>query len=53
MFSHNIAVTMVCPGPVFSDIRKFSYTEKIGKVRNRECTQFCRDFLTISVVIAM
>ena len=32
-FDDNITVTMLCPGPVFSDALKFAFTGKSGEVQ--------------------
>lgn len=29
---HNIAVTNLCPGPVFSNLLDIAFTEEVGKV---------------------
>lgn len=36
VFERNVAVTTICPGPVFSNLLKESFTEDPNKVLNRE-----------------
>ena len=38
VFQHNINVTVVCPGPVYSNALAVAYTDKIGEVRHTCCT---------------
>jgi len=32
VFQHNVSVTVVCPGPVVSNVIAAAYTDKIGEV---------------------
>jgi len=34
VFQHNISVTLVCPGPVYSNVLAVAYTDKVGEVRH-------------------
>jgi short-subunit dehydrogenase len=40
-YSHNINVTMVCPGPVFSEILMHAFTETKEKVSKLSKVELC------------
>ena len=38
--SNNIAITMICPGPIQTDFLYESFTENSGEVNNLDCLSY-------------